>query len=214
MKIRKKEQIDQRDKEILSEYMAVMMKRVPKGKKRLEEMAPSISEKLYGDLSEEFSQIALAMPEKKEIAQRRIREIEIILNKYWKDPPKEIWLDNIPPERSPKVVAALNGMVWRFLVSESGLEFLTSDNPLFFFTSIGLGKPTSEVLFPISKNIALWATWKTHLPERFIITTSQAVKEMNRRTVSNATRYLFKAKDEDWVLPFTIKGSWKLHLYQ
>ena len=82
MKIRKKEQIDQRDKEILSEYMAVMMKRVPKGKKRLEEMAPSISEKLYWDLSEEFSQIALAMPEKKEVAQRRIREIEIILNRF------------------------------------------------------------------------------------------------------------------------------------
>ena len=81
MKIRQKEQIDQRDKEILSEYMAVMMKRVPKGLKRLEEMAPSISKKLYGDLSEELSQIALTMPEKKKAAQRRIKEIETILKK-------------------------------------------------------------------------------------------------------------------------------------
>jgi predicted DNA-binding transcriptional regulator AlpA len=208
MKIRQFEQIDQKDKEILSEYMAVMIKRVPKGLQRLEEMAPSISQKLFVDLS------GLTMPEKKEVAQRRIKEIETILEKYSKDPPKEIWLENIPSERSPKVVAALNGMIWRFLVSKPESEFLTSDNPLFFFTGIGIGKPISEVLFPIAKNIALWATWKTHLPEGFINTTSQAVKEMNRRTTSYATRYVFKSKDEDWVLPFAIKGSWKLHLYQ
>ena len=41
-KIRNREQIKPRDKEILSEYMAVMIKRVPKGKKQLDEMAPSI----------------------------------------------------------------------------------------------------------------------------------------------------------------------------
>ncbi len=214
MKIRKMELIDQKDKEILSEYIAVMMKRVPKGLQRLEEMAPSTSKKLYADLAEELSQIALANPEKKEIVKRRIKEIETILKKYSKDPPKDIWLDNIPPERSPKVVAALNGMIWRFLVSKPESEFLTSDNPLFFFTSIGIGKPNSEVLFPIAKNIALWATWKTHLPEGYIQATTQAVKEMNRRTVSNATRYVFKSKDEDWVLPFIMKGTWKLHLYQ
>jgi hypothetical protein len=214
MKIRQMELIDQKDKEILSEYMAVMMKRVPKGLQRLEEMAPSTSKKLYADLAEELSQIALANPEKKEIVKRRIKEIETILKKYSKDPPKDIWLDNIPPERSPKVVAALNGMIWRFLVSKPESEFLTSDNPLFFFTSIGIGKPNSEVLFPIAKNIALWATWKTHLPEGYIQATTQAVKEMNRRTVSNATRYVFKSKDEDWVLPFIMKGTWKLHLYQ
>ncbi len=214
MKIRQFEQIDQKDKEILSEYMAVMIKRVPKGLQRLEEMAPSINKELFAELSEELSQIALAMPEKKDVAERRITEIEAILERYSKDPPKEIWLENIPPERSPKVVAALNGMIWRFLVSKNESEFLTSDNPLFFFTSIGIGKPISEVLFPVAKNIALWATWKTNLPEGFINTTSQAVKEMNRRTASYATRYIFKAKDEDWVLPFVMKGSWKLHLYQ
>jgi hypothetical protein len=214
IKIRQMEQIDQKDKKILSEYMAVIMKRVPKGLQLLEEMAPSISKKLYYDLSVELSQIALTMPEKKDVTQRRIKEIETILKKYSKDPPKEIWLDNIPPERSPKVVAALNGMIWRFLVSKPKSEFLASDNPLFFFTSIGIGNPNSEVLFPIAKNVALWATWKTNLPDGFINATSQAVQEMNRRTASYATRYIFKAKDEEWVLPFVIKGSWKLHLYQ
>lgn len=214
MKIRQFEQFDQKNKEILSEYMAVMMKRVPKGLQRLEEMAPSISEKLFAELSEELSQIALDRPEKKDVAEKRIEEIEAILKRYSKDPPKKIWLDNIPPERSPKVVAALNGMIWRFLVSNDESEFLKYDNPLFFFTSIGIGKPISEVLFPIVRNIALWATWKTHLPEGYIKTTSQVVKEMNRRTTSYATRFLFKAKDEDWVLPFVKKVDWKLHLLQ
>lgn len=213
-KIREREQINSKDKEVLAEYMTVMMKRVPKGKTRLDEMAPSISKKLYGELSEELAQIALIKPEKRDIAQRRTKEIEEILDRFSKNPPPEIWLDNIPHERSPKVVAGLRGMIWRFLVASSDSSFLTSDNPFFFFQSIGIGKPYSEVIFPISSSILLWATWETNLPEGYIPATSQAVKEMNRRTVRNATRYLFKKKDEGWVLPFILKGSWKLHLYQ
>jgi len=201
-KIRQFERIEQRDKEVLSEYMAVMIKRVPKGLQRLEEVAPSIIRKLFAELTEELSQIALDRQENKDVAERRIKNIEAILKKYSKDPPKEIWLENIPPERSPIVVATLNGMTWRFLVSKNESEFLTSDNPLFFFSSIGIRKPISEVLFPIAKNIPLWATWKTQLPEGLINTTSQAVKEMNRRTTSYATRYLFKSKDEDWICLF------------
>ena len=156
-KIREREQMNSKDKEVLAEYMTVMMKRVPKGKARLDEMAPSISKKLYGELSEELAQIALTKPEKRAVAQRRTKEIEEILDRFSKNPPPEIWLDNIPPERSPKVVAGLREMIWRFLVASSDSSFLTSDNPFFFFQSIGIGKSYSEVIFPISSSILLWA---------------------------------------------------------
>ena len=213
-KIRQLEQINQSDKEILSKYMAVMMKRVPKGLHRLNEMVPSISEKLSAEYSEELFQIALERPEKKEVAERRKMEIEAILERYSKNPPKEIWLENLPPEKSPLVVDALINMTWLFWVSKPEEEFLTSDNPLFYFESMGIREPKSEVLFPVSKNIALWATWRTQLPEGFKDTTSQIVKEMNRRTASNATRYVFKARDDAWVLRFVLKGNWELHLFQ
>lgn len=213
-KVREHKQITEKDKEVLAKYITVMMKRVPKGKDRFNELAPSLSDKLYREISEELSHIASEQPEKKDLVKRRKSEIKEIFDRYSKNPPKEIWIDNIPPERSPNVVAALVGMTWRFLTIDNNINFLTSDNPFFYFISIGIGKPNSEVSFPISNSILLWATWRTDLPEGYVQTTKQAVKEMNRRTVSNATRYVFHSKDEDWILPFVMKGFWKLHLFK
>ena len=146
-KIRNREQITESEKEILAEYMAVMFKRVPRGLERLTEMAPSISTNLYKEISANLLQIAEKEPEKRNIVNLRLSEIEKILEKYAKNPPKEIWLENIPPGRSPQVVAALVGMKWRFLVIENSMNFIASDNPFFYFTSIGVGKRNLKCAF-------------------------------------------------------------------
>lgn len=211
-KIRNHEEITNDEKETIAEYMAVMYKRVPKGKERLKKLTPSICENLSREISEELQKLALIHPDKSHIAKKRISEIREILDRYSKDPPKKIWLDNIPPERSPKIVAALIQMTWRFMECDDTIGFITSDNPLFYFTSIGVGKPESEVTFPISKDIVLWATWRTDLPTGYLHVGSQFVKEMNRRIVSDATRYIFAIKDAAWILPFVTKGNWKLNL--
>ena len=211
-KIRNRGQVTDCDKGILAVYMAVMMKRVPKGKERLRELTPSVKEKLSQEIHERLTILASIQPEKASLIQRRESEIQEILDKYSKEPPKEIWLDTIPPERSPLVVAALTGMTWRFLTFDDKPVFLTSDNPVFYFTSIGMGKPESEVTFPISSHIVLWATWRTDLPEGYIAVTNQVVKEINRRTAKNALRYVFHRRDEYWILPFVTKALWKLNL--
>jgi uncharacterized protein DUF4238 len=79
-------------------------------------------------------------------------------------------------------------MTWQFLTCGSGQVFLTCDNPVFYFEEIGIGKPYSEVTVPLSSQIALWANWRQDLKEGFVPTTSQAVKEINRRTVTRAAR--------------------------
>lgn len=213
-KIRNRGQITDCDKGILAVYMAVMMKRVPKGKERLRELAPSVKEKLSQEIREQLTILASTRPEKASLIQRRESEIQEILDKYSKEPPKDIWLDTIPPERSPLVVAALTGMTWRFLTFDDKPVFLTSDNPIFYFTNIGINKPKSEVTFPISSYVTLWATWRTNLPEGYITVTNQAVKEINRRTAKNALRYVFHRRDEYWILPFLTKGSLKPNLFR
>lgn len=211
-KIRNRGQVTEYDKGILAEYMAVMMKRVPKGKERLRKYVPSIANELSQEIREQLTIMASNHPEKASLIQRRKSEIKEILNKYSKDPPPEIWRNNIPPERSPRAVAALAGTTWRFLTFDDKPVFFTSDDPVFYFASIGIGKSESEVVFPISSYIILWPTWRTDLPEGYITATNQIVKEMNRRTVSNALRYVFHRKDEHWILPFVTKGKWKLNL--
>ncbi|WP_319523848.1 DUF4238 domain-containing protein [uncultured Desulfosarcina sp.] len=213
-RIRNQEQISDSEKEILSEYMAVMFKRVPRGLERLNEMAPSICTDLHNKISKDLLQIAKEEPDKVHVVNNRLAEIEKILEKYAKNPPKEIWLENIPPGRSPQMVAALVGMKWRFLVIENSMNFLTSDNPFFHFTSIGVGNPESEACFPISNKILLWATWRNDLPLGYITATKQGIKEMNRRAASNATRFIFNIEFESWILPFIKKKQWKLHLFK
>ena len=96
-KIRDRGQVTDCDKGILAEYMAVMVKRVPKGKERLREHSPSVAKKLSQEICEQLTIVASTRPEKATLIQKRKSEIKEILNKYSKDPPKEIWLDTIPP---------------------------------------------------------------------------------------------------------------------
>ena len=77
---------------------------------------------------------------------------------------------------------------------------------------MGIGNPESEVTFPISSHIALWATWRFDLKEGYFPTNSQVVKELNRRTCSTATRFVFHSHMEDWVLPLLIKDRLQLNM--
>jgi ElaB/YqjD/DUF883 family membrane-anchored ribosome-binding protein len=210
-KIRDRVEISPGDKRTLSAYMTCMMKRVPKGKEKLKELAPDTAEAVRQRIDSLLNVAAAAQPEKNEFIQKRRAEIGEIIDKYAKDPPKEIWLTNMPPEKSPRVLAALSSMAWRFLTFDEYPAFLTSDNPLFFFTSMGIGNQESEVTFPISSHIALWATWRLDLKEGYFPTNSQVVKELSRRTCSVATRYAFHSQGEDWVLPLLTKGRWQLN---
>jgi len=209
--IRNRHKISEDDKKIFGEYMAVMWKRVPRGKERFKEMAPSISQKLSEELNRDLDIIASQEPAKATLIERRKTEIKEILDKYAEDPPEKIWLTNIPPERSSRVVAAIRSMNWTFLTFDEKPAFLTCDNPIFYFTGIGVGNPESEITFPISSNIVLWATWRNDLPQDYIQTNIKVVKEINRRTAHNASRYVFHGRDEHWIEPFIKKHSWQLH---
>jgi hypothetical protein len=210
-KIRERHQISENDKKILAEYMAVMWKRVPKSKERFEEMTPRLANRLSKEFDRKLDLIATQEPTKAEFIKRRKAKIQEILDSFAEDPPKEIWLNNVPPERTPRIVAAIRAMRWTFLTFDEKPAFLTCDNPVFYFSSIGVGKPESEITFPISSNITLWATWRRDLPQDYIQTTIQALKEINRRTVSNASKYLFHCQDEDWIDGFIKKNRWQLH---
>ena len=113
--------------------------------------------------------------------------------------PEPLGHDNVPPDRSRLPADVLATMTWNFLTFGGQPAFLTCDNPLFHFSHIDLGKPESEVSFPISSNIVLWGTWRTDLPQGHIPIRHPAVRELNRRTAGNARRYVFHALEEDWI---------------
>jgi len=204
-KIRERQIITVREKIDLSRYMVVMLKRVPRGKERVEEKSPEVLEGLLDDLDEQLAELLNQYPDIEHLKQKK-EELNQLRKRIETDPDykndlvKDAWLKLLPPDMTPKSVKALSLMTWRFLTFDRESVFLTSDNPVFFFTNIGIGNEHSEVTFPISSNVALWATWRQDLEEGYFHAKESQIHQINRRTVSIATRYVYYSDETDWVI--------------
>jgi hypothetical protein len=212
-KIRDCKKLTQSEKEKLTIYMVVMLKRVLQSKIRMKKTAPVVVQSLQQKWDKEISKLILENPSQTEILEKRRAEIKTNFEKYSKNISKDFWLDLIPPERTPNIVKVIPEMRWLFLTCEKFPAFLTCDNPVFYFQGIGIGKPESEITFPISSNIVLWATWRSSIQEGYSPIKNQAIKEINRRTATNATRFIYHAKDEDWIPRFINKQEHQLNLF-
>lgn len=189
-KIRAQETIDRADRKALTDYIVVFLKRVPKGKARSKKIYDSIKQPTLDELTNEVTTLMRQHPDKKTLLEGRLQEIQrIILEDSIK--PEKLWELNLPPSQSPGVVEEISQMTWRFLLASENDYFLTSDNPVFYFESIGIANPKSELVFPISSKVALWATWISQSKEGFVKTRRQVVHEINRRLVKSATKYVF-----------------------
>jgi hypothetical protein len=210
-KIREKRPLLYEEKVTLSKYMMTLWKRVPQRKIWAEEKAPEIMDSVFDRIDNELVELGKQKPSKIEIVEKRRNELrELRVNKNI-DFIYNIWQENIPPDKTPQSVDVLSQMTWRFLVVGDEQYFITSDNPLFFFKWMGIGKKESEVTFPISKNIALWATWRIDLNEDYFAPRNQFVKEINRRTASIAAKFLFSPFREEWVQVYANKTKFKLN---
>lgn len=210
-KIRDLQILTYEDKVTLSNYMMALWKRVPKQKKMVRDKAPEIMNPVFERIDNELIEQGNKYPSKINLVEKRRRELREQRNSKENEFIYDIWLANIPPDKTPQSVDVLSQMTWRFLLAENEQYFITSDNPLFFFPWMGIGKEHSEVAFPITKKIALWATWRMDLNEGFFPTRTQVVKEINRRTVSYSNQYIFSPCSESWIRTLANKGTYRLN---
>ncbi len=209
LKLRAKERLTPEERLALAKYIVVLWKRVPKARERVIARLPQVADEVHDNLRSQLDQLAEQSPDLVDkVDQWRIRIAEVIA-KQRQNPSPEIWYHSIRSQSNPKVVDALLSMNWVFLHSERH-QFLTGDNPVFFFEHEGIGKPTSELTLPLSSSIALWATRLPRPSMRFLSASPSGVKEINRRTVQNSIRFVYARDDEAWILPFTTKQQWRL----
>jgi hypothetical protein len=77
---------------------------------------------------------------------------------------------------------------------------------------MGIGKPESEITFPISSTIALHATWKMKYVEgHYNRAKDTIIKEINRRTANSATRFVYFSLEKSWVINLINKKNLRLH---
>ena len=186
-KILKREKINDNEKFILANYAYSMIKRVPEGKKRSKKILPRISEpvlqEFYQLIEKTYSEEKWE-PLKKEAERFIAHQCETPSNIFSKP-------------NSPVVPAALIQMNWYFLCAPVKSYFLTCDNPFFFHESQGLGLEAGDFTFPISKHIALWGTNQTHRDDcAYHQAKLRTLREINRRTIKNATRYVYSSTSD------------------
>jgi hypothetical protein len=200
-KIRSRQSITPQDKDLLSSYIVVMWKRVDQGLKRQKTIAPKIFEDIFNHLHDRILELMKEHPTKISLLENRLLELASLRSKYENEFPIDLWFDSINPETPLQLRLILNTMTWIFLTSDKVQQpFLTNDNPVFYFTDIGIGKPESEITFPISSTTTLWATWRIDLNEGYLSAKENAIKQINRRTIKNTTRYVYYSQNVDWAL--------------
>jgi hypothetical protein len=209
-KIQNRQILTNAEKDVLSAYIITMMERVPEGLKRTKEIFPKVREEVFEGLEKSILKLIEENPSKKEILQQRLKELPYYKTKYENEFPQEIWYRSISANTFPRTRLVLPTMTWRFLTSDKKQPFLTNDNPVFYFKSLGIARPNSEITFPISSEIALWATWD-NVKECFLLAKEPIVQEINRRTASNTTRFAYYSMEANWVTNLINKKHWKFH---
>jgi hypothetical protein len=215
-KIRALQPITPQEKEVLARYISVMLTRVPKHRKRAESWLPEVVEQFRERLDEELDGLLTNSPPQLETREQLLEMGHRYLDRYKVQPPSHLAVGIV----SDKYAPIFAQMKWVFYTTGTQLGFVTSDNPVFFFEGFGLvGKngPSEmvEVSFPISTQVALWASWRgiKGLPDMgYARATEPLVEEINTRTVSGALRDVYYHSNPRWLRGLVNKDKASLKL--
>lgn len=206
-KLRATERITDAEREMFSLYLVQMNRRVPNFREGLKTMLPKTIATF--EASEELLQ-KCNLPDTPEAR----AYLKTILDRIATPPGLEsgTHLKVLANVANSQLTAVMCQMNWRFFIAPPGHFFFTGDNPLFLFKWMGLNKPDSEFSFPISSQVALLGSHRRDHGTGFIHGTSQVVKELNRRTASQASRYLYSPEKGEWVVNLLNKGKHRFNL--
>lgn len=209
-KVRERRLLIEADRLVLAKYLIALWKRVPEGRLRYEENIPEVAATIQSEIHHQLSATADVNPSLIHLAQTRKEEVTKILERYISEKPPGIWQQSLMKDSSVNVVASMLSMNWRFLCTDR-LQFLTCDNPVFFFNHEGIGNTTSELIVPLSSSVTLWANRRFTNGPTYVSAQPTAVREVNRRMATNATRFVYSKSTEAWILPFVCKENYSLN---
>jgi hypothetical protein len=201
--LRARQGLDSSQRGALAHYVLALWMRVPEGRERVNAGVPEVAESIRKEWHAELDGIMATAPEWASLAEALKVGSEII-EKFKTEPPPEVWHQYLDRESRSKAAAVLLSMNWQLLLSPQA-EFLTSDNPVFFFQHDGIDTPKSELTIPISSSVLLWAHRQPTRGTLYLEAPREAIRVLNRRVASNATRFVFSRRNEPWMLPFACK---------
>jgi hypothetical protein len=208
-KINKRLPLTHEDRCALAKYITVMWRRVPAGRQRALNLMPGVADEVESELMDEFDACAKADSTLQGRVDALKAEAAVAFAGLKESPPARIWYESFNLHEVGEGEASLLSMRWVFLCSDDR-QFLLSDDPVFFFAHQGIGHPESELTFPISSSVALWATRLPGPEMSYVRASANGVKQINRRTAYNSDRFVFSRTNEAWIKPFAMKREWDI----
>jgi hypothetical protein len=207
------DRITENEREAIAVFVGTMACRVPTKRRRSRDMVPdSLSQVIdgYRHLIRTARAEGVIPPE---LLDRRSGEINAAEAKFAKNPPQVV-LDLVnSPWPSVRFVTVFREMAWRVLSTAGPQFFVTSDNPAFGFQAEGFGWGTieGELCLPLSTTHVLHGSWQG--PRRSLYfgpVNQRSLREINKRLVSTADRFVFYHRPAPWVLALLAKGQLSL----
>jgi len=206
-KLRNQERITDTDRIHLSVYIATMMKRVPKRRTEAYAMIPSVFEKAFSKVRTQIQEWGQTT-QNKEVFERKLLELEAAEKKLQNEAPEFLSEQIREPWANEEWISAIYTMAWRIARSPASDFFITSDNPAYFFKDYGIATPKSELTFPISTDLALFANWQGEQNTTIYVQARPAlVREANKRLMSGAERFVFSHRKVDWIAKISDKPN-------
>jgi hypothetical protein len=180
------------EKQQLARYITYMYSRVPRYRERIKDNLPRVISERLSKLQKWSELVKDGKVASDPATDDIIRRIERVL----KSSPDKLEQFISLPQFYGTIYNVLMNMGWSFLVRQEPPYFLTSDNPFIFTERRGLGNEKAEIIFPIAKNVMLWATWKDR--NKFI-PLNENINEVNKIIANNATRFVFYCEEAEWI---------------
>ncbi|MFG6467664.1 DUF4238 domain-containing protein [Pelomonas baiyunensis] len=208
--VRARKQFGAGERSALARYVVALWRRVPRAREFVRQLMPSQAEATRAEVHAALDNLLQTNPAQADLIARKHQEADQIVDRMGSTGGVEIWQKMLTTHQSTNVERALLNMSWSFLISEE-VPYITGDNPVFFFEREGIGRPDSELTVPLSSSVALWAFNGRSKYPLYVAARPYAAREVNRRTIAKATRYVFDRDNAPWILPALMKPSHQHH---
>jgi hypothetical protein len=198
-KLLRQESLDNAERTQLSLYMMVMATRGPRQRRKSFELASKVLATVIDDTQKEFEQLKRENLKNSEQSRMWQEELDAVAEKYSKQMPEQILNQINTPFWSEKTVECIHNMAWHIIPAPPSMCFVTCDTPAHFFEGLGLGNSDSEFTFTISKTNALIGEQRHSWGITYEKSNVRVAKEVNRRILSAAERFVFSPRKGDWI---------------
>jgi Protein of unknown function (DUF4238) len=192
------------ERKILAHYVILLWRRVKTYRNRTEDRWKSFS-------APEIEKWRKAIQRTKEHPTtttnhiQNLEKVEIILDEFAASDSVPKQIQNLMLQhRYEKMEDALFQMKWILLINKTGMPFITSDSPVYFWKS---GLAISDISIPFSQDVALCATWRAK-NDLIIHPSEKMVRMINRRSVTDSYEFAFASTKESWVLTILNKSPY------